>query len=399
MSSVPKNNLKAPPLDPANPTPAHSWLPVPSSSAKLKSASTISETGTPLSPSTYSSLPSAAAHSIPGPQIFGRFPPTSQNLSEQELDPYFINFESSTRELEILMQGNIEKVNRRTLEHYAKLSTDLAELGARYNGFALSESSPTVAAAIERIGQAVDTTYLDTEELSSNLGAGFAEPMRESAQFAGVVRSVLRYRVLKRAQQEMTRDELEKKKTLLDSLERSELEAKRIDQYLSNSMIAQSPPKRSTSSASARSNPERQAQGRREGSNEDAASIDSDFPPTHGELPSSPPSAAQGTPQRDPGSPPSHRKTQSGNFVTNKIFGRISHAVHGFVDVDPERTRRDQIGKTKESLVQLEQALEVSAKDVKDASAGILKDLKRFQKEKEDDLQRYMVSFFAAFAL
>jgi hypothetical protein len=29
--------------------------------------------------------------------------------------------------------------------------------------------------------------------------------------------------------------------------------------------------------------------------------------------------------------------------------------------------------------------------DVKDASAGVLKDLKRFQGEKEDDLKRYMV--------
>lgn len=394
VSSIPKSNLKAPPLDPANPTPAHAWLPVPSSSAKLKSSSSTSESGTPSSPPAHSAMPSAAAHTIPGPQIFRRFPPGSQNLSEEELDPYFINFEASTRELEMLMQGNIEKVNRRTLEHYSKLSTDLADLGARYNGFSLSESSPTVAAAIERIGQAVDTTYLDTEELSSNLGAGFAEPMRESAQFAGVVRSVLRYRVLKRVQQEMTRDELEKKKTLLDSLERSELEAKRIDQYLSNSMIAQNSPKRSTSSASARSNPERPVHLRKEVSNEDTASIDSDFPPTHGETPSSTPSATQGTPQRDPGSPPPHRKTQSGNFVTNKIFGRISHAVHGFVDVDPERTRRDQIGKTKESLVQLEQALDVSEKDVKNATAGVLKDLKRFQHEKEDDLQRYMVRSF-----
>ena len=41
--------------------------------------------------------------------------------------------------------------------------------------------------------------------------------------------------------------------------------------------------------------------------------------------------------------------------------------------------------------MQLQQALAVSEKDVKDASAGILKDLKRFQKEKEDDLKRYMV--------
>ena len=33
----------------------------------------------------------------------------------------------------------------------------------------------------------------------------------------------------------------------------------------------------------------------------------------------------------------------------------------------------------------------MSEQDVKDASAGVLKDLKRFQTEKEDDLKRYMV--------
>jgi hypothetical protein len=39
----------------------------------------------------------------------------------------------------------------------------------------------------------------------------------------------------------------------------------------------------------------------------------------------------------------------------------------------------------------LEQALTVSESDVKDATAGVLKDLKRFQREKEEDLKRYMV--------
>ena len=393
ISSVPKNNLKAPPLDPANPTPAHNWLPVPSSSAKLRSVTSTSASGTPTSPTDHAVMPSAAAHTIPGPQIFGRFPPSSQHLSEQDLDPYFMNFEASTRELELLLQGSIEKVNRRTLEHLAKLASDFAELGARYNGFSLSESSPTVAAAIERIGQAVDNTYLETEALSSDLGASFAEPMRESAQFAGVVRQVLRYRIQKRVQQEMTRDELEKKKTLLDSLERSEIEAKRIDAYLSSNISPQSLPKRSISSSSARSAQDRQPASRQQDGTEETASLDSDFPPTHGEAASTLPSADQGTPQEqgETASPSTHKKSQSGNFVTNKIFGTFRHAVHGFVDVDPERTRRDQIGKTKESLVQLEQALEVSEKDVKDASAGVLKDLKRFQKEKEDDLQRYMV--------
>jgi hypothetical protein len=37
-------------------------------------------------------------------------------------------------------------------------------------------------------------------------------------------------------------------------------------------------------------------------------------------------------------------------------------------------------------------AIEVSHDDVKDASADVLKDLKRFQGEKEEDLRRYLVS-------
>ena len=286
VASIPKSNMKAPPLDPSNPTPAHQWLPVPSSSAKLKSGSRTSSSGTPSSPPGNSAMISSAAHTIPGPQIFGRFPPSSQNLSEQDLDPYFVSFESSTRDLELLLQGNIEKVNRRTLNHLSALASDMADLGARYNGFSLSEQSPTVAAAIERIGQAVDSSYIATEELSSTLGANFAEPMREEAQFASVVRGVLRFRVLKRIQEELTRDELANKKALLESLERSEQEAKRIEQYLSSTGAPSSTPKRSTSSASAKSaKSDITSTTRNEGAHEDTASIDSDFPPTHGDGP------------------------------------------------------------------------------------------------------------------
>lgn len=370
-SSVPKNNLQAPPLDPANPSPAHFWLPVPASSAKLRSAGGFAPVGTDAV-----SQPTTT----PGPDILGRFPPESRKLSEKELDPYFINFEASTRELELLLQGNIEKVNRRTLAHLSSLSADLMELGARYNGFSLSEQSPTVAAAVERVGQAADTSYIETEELSSSLSANFAEPMRESAQFAGVVRNVLRYRVLKRVQEEMTRDELAKKRTLLQSLERSEQEAQRIDQFLSRSSTAGHHPGAAATANLQRSAPAALTAGSTPGSGgstedgdgrpsssnggavaEDTTSIDSDFPPTHGEtISGSSPGAA---PKRHdaaaapaappPTTPAAHRKSSNGTFVANKIFGRISHAVHGFVDVDPERTRRDQIGKTKESLTQV----------------------------------------------
>ncbi|KAL1882773.1 hypothetical protein VTK73DRAFT_898 [Phialemonium thermophilum] len=370
VASIPKSILKAPPLDPANPTPAHNYLPVPSNSAKLK---------------TGAAPPPPAAAETPGSRgraaSVSRFPADSNNLSEHDLDPYFSAFEASIKDLETLLTGPMEKVNRRTLNHLSSLASDLSELGARYNAFSLSEHAPTLAPAIERVGQAADSSYIATEELSTSLGASFAEPMRESAQFAGVVRSVLRYRTLKRIQQDMTTDDLLKKRALLEQLERSEAEARRIDQYLSSSQ--QLPPRRSTSS--------RDSQHRKEPGQEDTASIDSDFPPTHGDI-SSAPSAKIGTPEQSAPSP-SHKKAPSGNSITNKIFGPIRHAVQGVVDVDPERTRRDLIGKTRESIGQLEQAQVVSAQDVKDASASILSDLKRFQREKEDDLKRYMLAY------
>ena len=394
-SSIPKNNLRAPPLDPANPTPAHAWLPLPSQNAKLRSSST-SSSGTPNSPPAQSIMPSAAAHSQPQIQ-YARFPPTAENLAETDLDPYFSTFEASSKELETLLTGSMEKVNHRLLRHLYSLGEDLMDLGARYNAFSLSEQSQSVAHAIEKTGQACDFTYIQSRDLSSGLSAAFAEPMRESAQFAGVVRSVLRYRVLKRVQEEMCRDELDRKRSSLDQLERSEAEAKRIEQYMTSSGAygQGAPPRRSASSGSNRGRPtEREDQGG------DNNSVDSDFPPNmpHGHTPS----AQQGAPQDEepsyasqPNSPQggNHKRASSG--IGNKIFGRISgftHAIQGVTDQDPERARRDTMGKTKESVSQLEQAIEVAQKDVKDASTGVLKDLKRFQGQKEEDLRMYMVS-------
>lgn len=366
--------LKAPPLDTANPTSAHNFLPIPSGSAKLKTSAGPSSDFHPSS-------------SQIGTGTTGRFPSDSAAQSEHDLDPYFISYEASIKELEQLLMGPMEKVNRRTLSHLSSLAVDLCELGSRYNAFALSEQAPSLGPAIERIGQAADLSYIATEELAGSLGASFAEPMRENAQFAGVVKSVLRYRVLKRVQQDLTTEELAKKRALLEQLEQSEAEARRIEQYLSSSQQLSPPPRRSTSLR------EPTSQHRRDV--DDTESIDSDFPPTHGEASSSAPSAGQGLPERS--ASVSHKKAPSGNSITNKIFGPLRHAIQGVADVDPERTRRDTIGKTRESIGQLEQAQIASEADVKEASASVLKNLKRFQQDKEEDLQRYMVSFDACY--
>ncbi|KFA63529.1 hypothetical protein S40285_00303 [Stachybotrys chlorohalonatus IBT 40285] len=373
VASIPKSVLKAPPLDTANPSPGHNYLPIPAASAKLK---TVAGSNHDMSPSPLQA----------GTPIIGRFPPESRDLNEHDLDQYFITYEASIKELEQLLMGPMEKVNRRTLSHLSALAADLCELGLRFNAYAVSEQAPSLGPAIERVGQAADLSYLATEELAASLGASFAEPMRENAQFAGVVRSVLKYRVLKRVQQDLTTEELQKKRTLLDQLELSEAEARRIDQYLSGSQHVSPAPRRSASLK------EPSGQHRREGGHQDdTESIDSDFPPTHGDFPPAAPSASQGLPERS--ASVSHRKMPSGNSITNKIFGPLRHAVQGVVDVDPERTRRDTIGKTKESIEQLAQAQVVSERDVKDASTSVLRDLKRFQKDKEDDLRRYMLAY------
>ncbi|KAK5698317.1 Sorting nexin, cytoplasm-to-vacuole targeting pathway/endosomal sorting [Elasticomyces elasticus] len=398
--SIPKNNLKAPPLDPANPTPAHAWLPVPSQNAKLRSSST-SSSGTPSSPPFQAALPSAAAHTQPQIQ-YARFPPSTENLSEADLDPYFSSFEASSKDLETLLSGSMEKVNQRLLRHLYSLGDDLMDLGARYNAFSLSEQSQSVAHAIEKTGQACDFTYIQSRDLSSGLSAGFAEPMRENAQFAGVVRSVLRYRVLKRVQEEMCRDELDRKRSSLVQLERSEAEAKRIEQYMTTSGVygqQSTLPQRSASSGSNRERPPQ-----REEHGNDNNSVDSDFP-SQGQVPTAQQGAPQdhepsyASPPNSPSNDNNHKRISTSGGIGNKLFGRISgltHAIQGVTDQDPERARRDTMGKTKESVGQLEQAIEVASKDVRDASKGVLGDLKRFQGMKEEDLRGYMLNFAKA---
>ena len=321
-------------------------------------------------------------------------------MSESELDPYLISYEANTRAYETLLTSGVEKVNRRMLNRLSNLSTDLAELGARYNAFSLSEPAPTLGPAIEKVGQAVDSTYIHTEELAAGLASGFTEPIRESAQFAGVVRSVLKYRMMKRVQAEITQDELAKANMKLEQLEKSELEARRIEHYLAGSGMP--PPQESSPRRNSESSVQQSGNRPTSSGDSDAGSVDSDFPPTHSNpmpppISTSPIPYPQSSPgQTAAGSSPQHRKASSFSnplaYPVSKIFGKLTHAVSGIVDADPETTRRNNIGKTRETLVQLEAALQVAGRDVDEAGKSVLADLHRFQAEKETDMRKLMVS-------
>jgi len=45
----------------------------------------------------------------------------------------------------------------------------------------------------------------------------------------------------------------------------------------------------------------------------------------------------------------SHQKRRS----SSKLFSVLSHTIHGIMDVDPEATRRNSIGKTRDSIIQV----------------------------------------------
>lgn len=122
---------------------------------------------------------------------------------------------------------------------------------------------------------------------------------------------------------ELTAETLEKQKFNLEVLEKSEQESKRLEEALTKDRGIQDTPIQSTQSNLDGENNENTIgeNGHYEHShNGDSLTITK-----------------------------SHQKRRSGS----KLFSVLSHTIHGIMDVDPEATRRNSIGKTRESIIQV----------------------------------------------
>ncbi|ANB12792.1 Atg20p [Sugiyamaella lignohabitans] len=353
VSNLPKNILKAPPLDPSSPTAAHAYLPIPSSSAKLATGGSGSS-GIAALTGRRSSLDESDIHSASshndGQSAAGTAAISTEAAGETSATATFDEVEQNAKEYETVIVGGLEKVNRRIIKRYSDIASDYSELGAKFNAFSLEESGP-LARAVEKVGQAVDDSYMAMEALVNSLSSSFSEPLGESAQFAAVVRSVLKYRRQKSLQHELTADSLASKRNTLATLERSEHEAQRINHYLHGDNDV----------------------------NSNGNESDASFPPTH--EPSSVPSSASTKP-----------KKASSAFKFPGL-NNLNQAIHGIIDVDPETTRRNNIGKTREQISQLEEALVVAKSDAVLANESVREELERFQKTKEEDLRRIMNAY------
>ncbi|GAA5958855.1 hypothetical protein JCM3765_000758 [Sporobolomyces pararoseus] len=298
--------------------------------------------------------------------LFANLPLPSSSSSLQHPDQRFLDSEAFTNKFSAHLSGSMEKVNRRLMKRWTDAAGDWSEMGGGMNGFALrmgeEDGAGGLDEATEKVGMAVDAGYTLTNSMLSRWEQEWTEPLQEYTQFSSIIKGLLKYRHQKHLQYESARELLESKRSTLEELERSELEAQRLAKALERVRVVGD-----------------------DGSSEGALTASEGNSPTalgsnqaeHQPLPPLPPSTTGSV----------GRKSGGG------LLSALSHSVKGFVDSDPEASRRNTISKTREQINQLDDAIKALTTDLRWASSTIQADLDRFQRQKVGDLREMCLDF------
>ncbi|KAJ2760082.1 Sorting nexin, cytoplasm-to-vacuole targeting pathway/endosomal sorting, partial [Coemansia nantahalensis] len=146
----------------------------------------------------------------------------------KNIEPRWMDCELFTNKYANHFAGVIERNERRIYRKLGELSGDYSELGATLNGFSLLEHPEGLAAAIEHTGQAVDSSYIETGHLLTQMEAEVGEPIHGYSQYAAIIKQVLRFRLLKNLQLEGVEEALTRQRTKLERLLQADDEAKRL---------------------------------------------------------------------------------------------------------------------------------------------------------------------------
>ncbi|GAA6049115.1 hypothetical protein JCM3770_003893 [Rhodotorula araucariae] len=301
--------------------------------------------------------------------LFANLPLPSSSATLMHPDQRFLDSEVFTNKFSSHLSGSMEKVNRRLMKRWADAAGDWGEMGGGLNGFALrmgEDGTGGLDEATEKVGMAVDAGYTLTNTMLGSWEQDFTEPLQEYSQFSAIIKSLLKYRHNKHLQYEAARELLESKRATLEELERSELEAQRLEKALARVRIVNDDggSERAVSPTSVGTAAESGGAGA-------GAGVAAPLPP----LPSS------------SGALPVHPRKTGG------LLSALSHSVKGLVDSDPEATRRSTIGKTREQINQLDDAIKALTNDLRFASSTIQGDLDRFQRQKVGDLREMCLDF------
>lgn len=162
---------------------------------------------------------------------------------------------------------------------------------------------------------------------------------------------------------------LEHRRSALDELERSEAEARRLDHILDQAINRVKP---LDSDSDAETSPPETSQS--------VPTLGSQAQPQQQQQ------QAQNNPQQT-ASVREQARTLSKSSSSSGFFGALTHTFSNVIDNDPESTRRNNIGKTREQIQNLEAGVQATRSDLRYASQVIQADLDRFQRQKVTDLK------------
>jgi sorting nexin-4 len=213
------------------------------------------------------------------------------------------------------------------------------------------------------------------------------EPLHIYAQYGVIIRQRLSFRHQKHVQYELVQSTLEHQREKLEVLEKAEKESRRLEEALESGG-------RNLTASGVGSAP---AQGQSVLTGQSVIGGSLYREPGQG-LSDDPPAGLPRTPTK--------RKGGGGGYG---LLSAVKHSLSGMMDVDPEATRRANIGRTRDNISQvgvdtkyepvdrldltplirsqLEDSLQAAAQDLKYASQTLQADLDRFQRQKVADMR------------
>ncbi|RKP13667.1 hypothetical protein BJ684DRAFT_5773, partial [Piptocephalis cylindrospora] len=282
-------------------------------------------------------------------------------------DPRFRGAEEEAERFHKALRDSVEAPHRRVSRKLGDMAQTNAELGAIYNGFSLSEGAGA-GLALERVGQAVDASFISGQSLTTALESGVGEVLGEYGRFWASVTESLGWRRSRHVRVEMLAAALERKRAVLTELEGGNLGVERTSRPYGITRTPSSPESSTSASLSPSPSPA-------------AVTAGSSTPP---------PSSRTKKPPVPTLRPPPHshpRRKGTG------IFGRLAGVFQGMLDVDPETTRRDHVGKTRNEIILLERELEDASDQLDRANAAVLQELDRYHRLRARDLRQWMLAY------
>ncbi|KAG7531313.1 hypothetical protein FFLO_04434 [Filobasidium floriforme] len=386
LSLLPKNPLHAPTYNPTI-RPSQPFSPAsPSQSATTDDlgedrdpTSAVTQTTAPGPPSPgpgpgspdTSASPSYIAHHL--------LPNVSAATPLKHPDGRFMDSEAFTDKFAHHLSSVMERVNRRVVKRWGERAHGASEMGAIVNGLSLDlddgatkELTEGVGAgtrgvqeAVEKFGQAIDAEHMSTALLLQHWERSATEPLHIYAQYGVIIRQRLSFRHQKHVQYELVQSTLEHQREKLEVLEKAEKESRRLEEALESGG-------RNLTASGVGSAP---AQGQSVLTGQSVIGGSLYREPGQG-LSDDPPAGLPRTPTK--------RKGGGGGYG---LLSAVKHSLSGMMDVDPEATRRANIGRTRDNISQLEDSLQAAAQDLKYASQTLQADLDRFQRQKVADMR------------